>query len=123
MTSHPCAGHSCDHCFSCEVLGICCLTAPAVNPGVVDTISATSATRGNLADLRTALSEDREQHAHVSLQTVADAQTVAAHPDRPDDLEPGTMPLALPPGRGDPLVLRLTGLQPDLITLDKEPIE
>ena len=29
--SHPCAGHmaTCDHCFCCDVLGICCATIPA----------------------------------------------------------------------------------------------
>jgi hypothetical protein len=26
MTSHPCAGHmdQCDHCYTCDVLGVCC---------------------------------------------------------------------------------------------------
>jgi hypothetical protein len=29
--SHPCAGHirQCDHCYSCDVLGICCATVSA----------------------------------------------------------------------------------------------
>lgn len=22
--THPCAGHNCDHCYTCDVLGICC---------------------------------------------------------------------------------------------------
>ena len=26
MNSHPCDGHSCDHCFLCDVVGICCMT-------------------------------------------------------------------------------------------------
>lgn len=29
MTGHPCAGHACDHCYLCDVLGICCATIPA----------------------------------------------------------------------------------------------
>jgi hypothetical protein len=24
--SHPCDGHPCDHCYQCDVLGICCMT-------------------------------------------------------------------------------------------------
>jgi hypothetical protein len=27
--SHPCAGHACDHCYCCDVLGVCCATIPA----------------------------------------------------------------------------------------------
>jgi hypothetical protein len=26
--ARPCADHSCDHCYICDVLGICCLTIP-----------------------------------------------------------------------------------------------
>ena len=29
MTAHPCTGHACDHCYCCDVLGICCATIPA----------------------------------------------------------------------------------------------
>jgi hypothetical protein len=24
--THPCEGHPCDHCYLCDVLGICCIT-------------------------------------------------------------------------------------------------
>jgi hypothetical protein len=24
--SHPCDGHACDHCYLCDVVGVCCLT-------------------------------------------------------------------------------------------------
>jgi hypothetical protein len=24
--SHPCDGHPCDHCYTCDVLGVCCQT-------------------------------------------------------------------------------------------------
>lgn len=24
MSSHPCADHSCDHCYLCDVVGVCC---------------------------------------------------------------------------------------------------
>lgn len=26
--SHPCEGHDCDHCYLCEVVGVCCATVP-----------------------------------------------------------------------------------------------
>lgn len=26
--SHPCDGHPCDHCYLCDVVGICCATVP-----------------------------------------------------------------------------------------------
>jgi hypothetical protein len=26
--SHPCDGHSCDHCYLCDEVGICCMTVP-----------------------------------------------------------------------------------------------
>lgn len=28
--THPCEGHSCDHCYLCDVVGVCCQT---VAPG------------------------------------------------------------------------------------------
>jgi len=28
--THPCDGHPCDHCYTCDVLGVCCAT---VSPG------------------------------------------------------------------------------------------
>lgn len=27
--THPCAGHPCDHCFLCDVVGVCCQTVDA----------------------------------------------------------------------------------------------
>lgn len=32
MSLHPCSGHPCDHCYLCDVLGICCLTVPTTQP-------------------------------------------------------------------------------------------
>jgi hypothetical protein len=26
--SHPCDGHACDHCYLCDVVGVCCATVP-----------------------------------------------------------------------------------------------
>ncbi len=30
MSPHPCQGHPCDHCYLCDVVGVCCMT---VAPG------------------------------------------------------------------------------------------
>jgi hypothetical protein len=35
--THPCADHPCDHCYLCDVVGICCQT---VRSGAVASISA-----------------------------------------------------------------------------------
>jgi hypothetical protein len=24
LIAHPCAGHACDHCYTCDELGVCC---------------------------------------------------------------------------------------------------
>lgn len=29
MTGHPCDGHPCDHCYVCDVVGVCCATISA----------------------------------------------------------------------------------------------
>jgi len=34
--THPCLGHPCDRCYSCEVLGICCSTGRASTAQVAD---------------------------------------------------------------------------------------
>ena len=28
MSHHPCADHPCDHCYLCDIVGICCQTVP-----------------------------------------------------------------------------------------------
>ncbi|HVE45133.1 MAG TPA: hypothetical protein VNA57_00095 [Acidimicrobiales bacterium] len=55
-TLHPCAGHACDHCATCDVRGICCASIKAP---VAATVTATSDT-GSLANLRSALAEDNK---------------------------------------------------------------
>lgn len=52
--SHPCSGHACDHCTTCDVLGICCASIPPTNPRTITSRSDT----GSLTDLRTALTTD-----------------------------------------------------------------
>lgn len=33
---HPCADHACDHCYTCDVLGICCSTGRVTSAPVAD---------------------------------------------------------------------------------------
>jgi hypothetical protein len=30
-TSHPCNGHACDHCYVCDVVGVCCASISAAD--------------------------------------------------------------------------------------------
>ncbi len=32
MTGHPCADHPCDHCYLCDVVGICCASVASGQP-------------------------------------------------------------------------------------------
>lgn len=34
--SHPCAGHGCDHCYLCDVVGICCATGARATSASTD---------------------------------------------------------------------------------------
>ena len=36
MSHHPCAGHACDHCYTCDVLGICCSTGRVATARVAE---------------------------------------------------------------------------------------
>lgn len=33
--THPCDGHACDHCYLCDVVGICCATVPSTAAAAV----------------------------------------------------------------------------------------
>lgn len=43
--SHPCDGHACDHCYLCDVVGICCASVPAAG-------RASHSTSQHLPDVR-----------------------------------------------------------------------
>jgi hypothetical protein len=30
--THPCAGHPCDHCYLCDIVGVCCQTVAGTAP-------------------------------------------------------------------------------------------
>jgi hypothetical protein len=59
--SHPCAGHSCDHCYVCDVLGICCASVP----------------NGQVAQLE---AEDQAQRDRLHTAIAQDAPTVPRLP-------------------------------------------
>lgn len=37
MSLHPCADHPCDHCYTCDVLGICCSTISSSQRALFET--------------------------------------------------------------------------------------
>jgi len=84
---HPCAGHSCDHCFCCDVLGICCATIPAELrvqlEAAAQTVEAERFRRDVVAEAG-------------QLATLADLICAEAEPGDPA-LSPGPYRLALPP--------------------------
>jgi hypothetical protein len=96
--SHPCDGHPCDHCYTCDVLGVCCMT---VGSGA----SSRSDPAQNLDQrLRAALLAERA--AHKSLRQLMQVDAAATHQGHVEGrsgsqtLDPATRvgPAALPPG-------------------------
>jgi hypothetical protein len=43
--SHPCADHPCDHCYLCDVVGICCQTVAGTAPVAATTPAAPAIVR------------------------------------------------------------------------------
>ena len=98
LRPHPCTGHSCDHCPTCERLGICCLT---VNSGAQPVVNAPG-----MEYLRSALMEERAVGScRPSLRELADRQEAAV---LPGSLPSGESRLALPPGTAASTVERLS---------------
>ena len=83
--THPCADHPCDHCYSCDVLGVCCASAPSGRgkPGFQATPDQ------NLA-LHSAVLADIDRHVGLGRQIQLEARREASRglPER----------LALPQG-------------------------
>lgn len=97
LRPHPCTGHSCDHCPTCERLGICCLT---VRSGAQPVVNAPG-----VESLRSALVEDRAADTRrPSLRELADPQEA---PVLPGSLPSGEPHLTLPPGNAASTVERL----------------
>jgi hypothetical protein len=82
--AHPCDGHPCDHCYTCDVLGVCCAT---VSPG----------------QPRQSEAQARSKRLHEAI--ILEARTVPgltdlirrdAERERPPKLLPMSSPLGLP---------------------------
>lgn len=71
---HPCADHACDHCHTCDNLGICCASVPTTTATMAMT---TKPDTGSLTDLRTALAEDAE-NGQTSLSNLRDLVAMTA---------------------------------------------
>lgn len=104
MNAHPCAGHSCDHCYICDHLGICCG-------------SVSAADRAALSGSRTVTQPARPVPVDTSrLQAAMDLHQLAPRPARSlavvarqrlaELATPSERP-ALPPGKAAPLIDQL----------------
>lgn len=98
MTCHPCADHitTCDHCYSCDVLGTCCIAQPT-------DLSTESAPPDELSTLRGAIAKDSWNRRGLSdliqidaIQKLLDGPItdvpVRFVPPRPEILQPGVAP-------------------------------
>ena len=112
MACHPCQGHACDHCWLCE-LGICCMSAN--QSGAAS--NSTGHDTGTLSDLREALTEDA--HAGRTASRLRNLAATDSHWRRLAALHAAT-PLALPPGRPDPLITHLASAQSEAARHRKE---
>lgn len=82
--SHPCDGHPCDHCYTCDVLGVCCAT---VSPG----------------QPRQSEAQARSERLHEAIiveagtvPSLVDLIRLDAERQRPPKLLPMSSPLGLP---------------------------
>lgn len=93
MTGHPCAGHmaTCDHCYLCDVVGVCCATVPqggGIDAQAVEldrlrqAIVSEAASTPTLADrLRS------EKQCPAAVRLLPPGPPVVAHPSSPDQEE------------------------------------
>lgn len=63
--THPCAGHPCDHCYLCDVVGICCQTVPASPQAAINASDGTLrqailAERGSVVSLSSLIHVEAE---------------------------------------------------------------
>lgn len=93
MTTHPCDGHPCDHCYLCDVVGICCATVP--NHAAVDGCCPDTA-----AQLRDALQDEATTTVSLTqLIRVEATLRVSTAPSAPE------LPAADPPAADLLLIL------------------
>ena len=80
--THPCDGHDCDHCYLCDVVGICCATVPA----------AASSSSADLRPEDTLRQDIRDEAADsIGLSQLIQIEVSV-------QLSPSSAPAALPPG-------------------------
>ena len=81
--SHPCDGHACDHCYLCDVVGICCATVPSGPPAVAASCPDTGQLRQAVID---------ETKNLIGLSELLRLELTTPH------FEAVPQPAALPPG-------------------------
>jgi hypothetical protein len=91
--SHPCSGHACDHCYLCDVVGICCAS---VSVEVRARLMADAQRPGYQLGLAIAA----EAGGTISLRTLVRAEAQQRSLGEPLRRSRG---LALPPGTTEPL--------------------
>jgi hypothetical protein len=115
MSCHPCAGHmaTCDHCYLCDVVGVCCMTAPA-------TSQPAASPPDELTILREAIAEDGRSRSNLTdlIQSDAIRQVLdrpspavptrferrnASAPDGQSAIEPRQQPALPPASAPDPI--------------------
>jgi hypothetical protein len=88
MTGHPCAAHiaSCDHCFCCEVLKVCCASISTEQRAQLEADDRTQRDR-----LRAAIAKEAG-----TVPSLGELVRVDAERQRPARLLPKPSPLGLP---------------------------
>lgn len=97
--SHPCDGHACDHCYLCDVVGVCCASAPPNTSGPVNGSDRIEALHSAVVEAAT---------AHPCLPVLIAADRAVGEFRSPSDL------LQLPVG---------SSLRDELIGASPEPTE
>lgn len=92
--THPCAGHmaSCDHCYLCEILKICCASVPAGQRMRLE------AEHRAQHDLRVAIAKEAETTPSLGALVAADAEH-----DRSTHALPAAPTAELPPITDQPV--------------------
>ena len=70
--THPCDGHSCDHCYLCDVVGVCCSTVSTPAAGAGSTAAS------DLEVLRRAIVADSDALAGLGQLIAADGASPAS---------------------------------------------
>ncbi len=91
--SHPCSGHACDHCYLCDVVGVCCASVPVE-------VAARLIADTQRPDYQLGPAIAAEAESTVSLRALIRGE---AQQRSSPDLPCRSRGLALPPGTTEPL--------------------